>query len=118
MSTPPLRIIGCVKTKIDILPGALVPAMDLYDSPLWRKRHAYAEAGAAPWLILSAEYGLIEPGERVATYDTNISSVKPLRHGQTWWHSVTRERLWDLIEAARAADAGGPRGRTVCGPPA
>jgi len=92
-----LIIIGCVKTKR--AGSELVPARELYTSPLWCKRRAYAEASGAHWLILSAEHGLILPDRRIATYDTRITAVRALRRGRTWWHSVVRERLWQLARA-------------------
>jgi hypothetical protein len=61
-------LLGCVKTK-DSRPR---PAKDLYLSPLFRGRRGYAEASGRPWWIVSAEYGLVDPDEVIAPYDTQI----------------------------------------------
>jgi hypothetical protein len=55
-------LLGCVKSKLD----NRAKARDLYCSPLWRGRRAYAEASGLPWLILSAKHGLVEPDSVLA----------------------------------------------------
>jgi hypothetical protein len=72
-STPRERVIllGCVKLKV----GHRAPAKDLYRSPLWRGRRAYAEASGRPWLILSAEHGLVDPDLPLDPYDLALSEL-------------------------------------------
>lgn len=61
-------LLGCVASKRELAPDQRVEARDLYDSPLWRARRAYAEASGAKWLILSAHYGIIAPWTKIGTY--------------------------------------------------
>jgi hypothetical protein len=62
--------VGCVKTKVKSdLP---VEACDLYQSRIWRLRRAYAEESGHPWFIMSALYGLIPPGQRIAYYEKQL----------------------------------------------
>jgi len=64
-------VLGCVKTKR----GSRLPARELYASPLWNKRRAFAEQSGRPWLILSAKHGLLEPGTKVDPYDVTIPGL-------------------------------------------
>lgn len=58
-------LVSCVKTKL----SEVAAARDLYTSPLFRKERAYAELQGVPWYILSAEYGLVSPLQRIAPYE-------------------------------------------------
>ena len=60
--TRKVLLLGCVKQKQQ----GVYPARDLYRSPLWRARRSYAEGTGAPWFILSALHGLLEPEEPIA----------------------------------------------------
>ena len=62
---PNLILLGCVKSKRRE-PSA---AKDLYDSPLWRSRRAYAEHSGVPWYILSAKHGLLAPETVIRPYE-------------------------------------------------
>lgn len=64
-----IALIGCVKTKLDH-PAA---ARDLYVSPLFTRRRAYAERHARRYYILSAEHGLVPPETLLAPYDTALA---------------------------------------------
>jgi hypothetical protein len=64
-------LLGCVKLKHE----RRLPARDLYRSPLWVRRRAYAEVRRYPWLILSAKHGLVDPGHRLAPYDLALSDL-------------------------------------------
>ncbi len=88
-------LIGCVSQK---LPKPAL-AKDLYTSPLFAKRRAYAEASGDPWYVLSAEYGVIHPEQPIAPYDRSLQNA-PRAYVDDW----TR-RVAPLIVAA-AADAG------------
>lgn len=72
LQRPDLVLVGCVKTKNT----ARSAAKDLYSSPLWRYRRAYAECLGVPWYILSALYGLLDPDQRVDTYDRALSDLR------------------------------------------
>jgi hypothetical protein len=52
-----ILLIGCVKKKAD----TARPARELYTSPLFTRRRAYAEAAGVPWFILSSQWGLVAP---------------------------------------------------------
>jgi len=65
-------LLGCVKLKHE----RPLPARDLYRSPLWVRRRAYAEARGYPWLILSAKHGLVDPARRIAPYDLALSDLR------------------------------------------
>jgi hypothetical protein len=82
-------LIGCVKRK---LPHA-APAQDLYDSPLFRKERAYAEASGAPWFILSARHGLVPPTELLHPYELRLS--KTSREYRRDWGERVVEQLAD-----------------------
>lgn len=66
-------LVGCVKTKR----STASEARDLYMSPLFQRRRAYAEQAGVPWFILSAEYGLIAPTEFLSPYDTYLPDLAP-----------------------------------------
>jgi hypothetical protein len=85
----PQRVIllGCVKAKGD----RPATAKDLYRSPLWKGRRAYAEASGRPWLILSAKYGLVEPDARIAPYDVTLADLPASERGA--WGERTVEAL-------------------------
>jgi hypothetical protein len=76
---PRVILLGCVKEKLD----HPAPAKDLYCSRLWNARRAYAEASELPWLILSAEHGVLDPDQELAPYDVALRSL-----------SVSERRSW------------------------
>ena len=89
-----LLVIGCVSQKLD----HAAPAKDLYTSELWRKRRAYAERAGAPWMILSALYGLLDPAAVVDTYNVDIGGLSK-DASESWGRAVVRSlrvRLGEL----------------------
>ena len=94
-----LVLVGCVKSKCDA-PSA---AKDLYDSPLWRSRRAYAERFGTDWYILSAKHGLVDPEKTIAPYDLALTDLRAAER-RTWSQKV----LDDL--AARVPEL---RGSTI-----
>ena len=80
---PDAILLGCVSQKN----ASPMAAKDLYRSELFRRRRLYAEASGVPWWIVSAEYGLVDPDEVVAPYDTRIGRL-PL---------PARDRLADRV---------------------
>lgn len=100
-------ILGCVGTKVDLPPGRYsAPAADLYCSPLWEKRRAYAERSGRPWAILSARYGLLEPERRVLTYEETISSARKRPTWPIWKRRVAgvlRSDGWGQVEVHAGA---------------
>jgi uncharacterized protein DUF6884 len=91
-------LVGCVATK---RPAELDergiarrwPAADVYTSPLWARRRAYAERQApGAWAILSARHGLLRPDQPIAPYDATLAELTP-RERQGWAHSCARAVL-------------------------
>jgi len=72
-------LLGCVKLKR----ASRAPARDLYISPLWCGRRAYAEACGVPWLILSAEHGLVDPEQPLDPYDQALAQL-PAAARRAW----------------------------------
>ena len=68
-------ILGCVSRKRST-PAA---ARDLYTSPLFTRRRRYAERSGRPWVIFSAEYGIVDPETVLAPYDTSLKAASPAR---------------------------------------
>jgi hypothetical protein len=66
-------VVGCVKRKR----SGSHPARDLYDSPLWHRRRAYAEASGLPWFIFSAKHGLLEPDRIIKKYECRLEGLSP-----------------------------------------
>lgn len=63
-----LILVGCGARKL----AYPAPAQDLYTGALFRAARAYAEAHAAAWYILSAQYGLVPPDQVIAPYDVYL----------------------------------------------
>jgi len=64
-------VLGCVSEK---QPGP-APAKDLYTSPLFAKRRRYAEASGRPWVIFSAQHGVIRPDDIIEWYDVALKQL-------------------------------------------
>lgn len=80
-------LIGCMSSKRD----HAAPARDLYTSPLWQKRRAYAEDSGMPWAILSAEHGLVDPETVLEPYDTFMGDQSS--EYKKSWSQGTAERI-------------------------
>ena len=76
-----IALIGCVKAKLD----RPVRAADLYVSPLFVGRRAWAEQSCDTWYVLSALHGLVGPDEVLAPYDVTLVGA-----------SVAEKRRWAL----------------------
>ena len=70
LDTTDVILLGCVKTKR----ASSAPAKELYISPLWNKRRRYAEMSGKPWMILSAEHGLLDPDTVIEPYDVALAA--------------------------------------------
>ena len=91
-------LIGCVGEKSVFS----APARDLYVSTLFRLRRAYAESLRLTWYILSAKYGIVDPEEIIAPYDTRLSDL-----------SAAQQRAWGaMVFTQLEARLGAPGGRT------
>jgi hypothetical protein len=105
-SVPSTRVLllGCVKRKLT----HRAPAQDLYVSPLWNGRRAYAQASGYPWLILSAKYGVLDPKKPIAPYDVALADL-PVRARRAWGEQVVvglQERFRSLDGMAFEMHAG------------
>ncbi len=105
-SEPRLVLIGGVSGKRDVAR----PARDLYDSVLWSKRMAYAEATGRPWMILSSEYGLVHPDTVIEPYDSAMSDQSSA-YRRAWSDNVAAEVIslcaaqgFDVLEVHAGAD--------------
>jgi hypothetical protein len=67
-----LVITSCSKTKLD----HPAPARDFYLGRLFRLVRQYAEENHFDWRIISAEHGLVDPGQVVTPYDTTLRTAK------------------------------------------
>lgn len=77
-------LIQCAKTKI----GKAAPAKDLYTSDLFKKAKAYAENRGLPYLILSAEHGLVRPDQIIEPYDKTLHQM-PQDKRKAWADKVS-----------------------------
>jgi hypothetical protein len=68
-----LVLVACSAQKAP----AAAPAMSLYVSPWFRAARAAAEASGAPWLILSARHGVLDPKEVIEPYDLTLATMPP-----------------------------------------
>ena len=93
-------LVGCVATKrpaeLDERGRAREwPAADVYTSPLWTARRAYAEREApGAWAILSARHGLLRPDAPILPYDATLGKL-PVRERSGWAHHVAGD-LYDF----------------------
>lgn len=82
-----IGLVGCVKQKL----AFAAPARGLYVSPLFRGRRAWVERTCDYWFILSALYGVIDPGEVIEPYDQTLKNAGRLeRRG---WSSGVLDSL-------------------------
>jgi len=89
----PLHLVACVSQKVD----RPAPAAQLYRSDWFNKARAYVEARRVPWLILSAEHGLLDPGQVVAPYDRTLLDMT--RAERAAWAAMVRQQLTDRLGA-------------------
>lgn len=90
-----LYLVSCVKTKG---PGP-APAKDLYKSAWFRKTRAYVEKKGRPWLILSAQYGLVHPERMIRPYEQTLKTM-PVAKRRAWAETVLAELGPSLADIA------------------
>lgn len=91
-------LVGCVQQKqpvSDDVPRwrAQWPAKDLYVSPLFRGRRRYAEKRADRWFIISAFHGLLDPDDKVISYDRTMAEVGGVADRLAWARRVASALL-------------------------
>lgn len=85
-----LYLIACAAKKHD----AAMPAGDIYVSDLFSKSRAYVESQGAPWLILSAEHGLLRPDAVIEPYNVTLNDMRaPERRA---WAARVFEQMAEL----------------------
>lgn len=97
MPMAPLHLIACVKEKA----AQPMAAADLYRSVWFRKARALVEAKHAPWLILSALHGIVDPEDVIAPYEQTLMNMRAAER-RAWGERVVTQ----LIE--RGYKDGGP----------
>lgn len=89
-------IISCVAKK----KAGRHKAADLYTSAWFTKARRLVEATDAPWFILSAEHGLLDPDTIIGPYNKTLNTM-PTAERRAWAERVQRhmsERLPDADE--------------------
>ncbi len=81
-----LFLVSCVKTKR----ATPATAMDLYTSNWFRKARACVERTGCSWRILSAQYGLVHPEERIRPYEQTLSTMR-VQERRAWAVRVLAE---------------------------
>ena len=70
IGTPRLGVVGCGSSKIDT--DEPVPAAELYDSNYFNKKSEYCRERCDAWWIISAEHGVLSPGDKIERYDASL----------------------------------------------
>ena len=91
-------LIGCVSKKEE----RAKPAKDLYNSPLFVRRRAYAERASRPWFVLSALHGLVAPDTVLEPYDRTLKDM-PKAERFAWGKRVV-EQLEARFGSLRGVD--------------
>ncbi|HYT80042.1 MAG TPA: hypothetical protein VEQ37_12460 [Actinomycetota bacterium] len=78
-----IGLVGCVKSK---LPHP-APAADLYTSPPFRGARRAVEWSCDRWFILSAEHGLVDPGQVLDPYERTLATA-PTAERRRWAQGV------------------------------
>lgn len=81
-----IYLVSCVKTKLAVP----APAKEFYISDWFRKARACVEKTGRPWRILSAQYGLIHPDERIQPYEKTLKTM-PVAERRAWARRVLAE---------------------------
>ena len=77
--SPNIVLVACASKKLT----KAAPAKDIYQSTLFLKSRAWAEAATHPWFILSAKYGLVPPDKIISPYDLTLNT-KDKTYRQAW----------------------------------
>lgn len=87
---PRLIVLGCVKTKLPT--KSFLQAQQLYDSQLWRARLSHATSRGLPFVILSAELGILSPTDAAYYYERTID-----QRDKDPWTELVRLGLWKAL---------------------
>lgn len=72
-------LIGSVRTTVN----ESAPAREIYTGALFARRRRYAEASDRPWFVVSGRWGLVAPGEVVASHDVVLGDMA-VSYRQGW----------------------------------
>lgn len=87
-------LVGCSRTKA---PSA-APAGELFRGPLFGRARECAVRSGDPWFVLSAKFGLLEPGELVTPYDVYLADRPPSYRAA--WGAWVVAQLAELVPLA------------------
>jgi len=73
------------------------PASQLYQSDWFTKARSFVEARSGSWAILSAEHGVVLPGEEIAPYERTLNTMKIAERRE--WAARVRSQLAGIIPA-------------------
>lgn len=90
-----LVLVSCVKSKR----GTAAPARDLYTSHWFKKVRNLVESADAPWLVLSALHGLVEPTKVISPYELSLSALGASERRA--WASGVRKKLLPIATKYR-----------------
>ena len=91
-------LVGCVKTK----QRGTHTARELYTSPLFVGRRSYVERTCDRWFILSAKHGVLDPDDRLESYDETLNGA-PDATKRAWSERVL-EQLRQKLGAVESHD--------------
>ena len=90
---PRVGLVGCVKAKST----HSAPAVDLYQSALFRGRVQYVVGSCDQWFILSALHGVVEPDQILEPYDVALDDASRQQRRE-WSRRVLLQLLGRLGE--------------------
>ncbi len=108
---PAIYLVSCVGRKL----SSPAPARDLYTSSWFLKARAYADRTGHPWFVLSAKYGLVQPGDVIGPYDLTLNTM-PIGDRRQWAGKVLKQMEPHLDDARSIVFLAGRRYREFLEP--
>ena len=99
-------LVSCVSMKAD----RTSMAKELYVSPWFGKARAFVERRHARWFILSAEYGLLRPDQKIAPYEKTLNTLG-VAERRKWAEKVIEQMRSELPDAPQIVLFAGQRYR-------
>lgn len=108
-SSADVVLVGCSSRKA----SSARPAAELFTGAAFTKARELARRGPAPWYVLSAKFGLLDPAEVVAPYDVYLAD-QPRTYRTAWG-------AWVVAQLAQRHELAGTvvevhAGRDYCEP--
>ncbi|MDP9462034.1 MAG: hypothetical protein M3Q22_17845 [Actinomycetota bacterium] len=106
-------LVGCSGSKA----ASPRPAAELFTGVAFGKARDFARGSGAPWYVLSAKWGLLDPDEVVAPYDVYLGD-RPAQYRAAWgtWVVAQLAGRHDLRGAVVEVHAGEAYCRPLAGP--